>query len=81
MHEYACMWMDSTSTSAFQSEGIGRAKRSGNAIPFVFKDDKHRITFRNTFAYDQKTDSWTWRLDNVRKGEDVPFGRVKLERK
>ena len=79
--EYAILWLDSTATSGFSSEGIGRAKRSGDTIPFVFKDDKNQISFRNTFTYDQKTDSWTWRLDNVRDGKDVPFGRVKLERK
>jgi hypothetical protein len=79
--EYACLWLDSTSTSAFQSEGVGHAKRSGDDIPFVFKDDKQQIGFRNTFSYDKKSDSWSWRLDNVHDGKDVPFGRVRLTRK
>ena len=79
--EYACLWLDSTSTSSFGIEGVGRAKRSADDIPFVFKDDKHQISFRNTFSYDQKADSWAWRMDNVRNGKDVPFGRVKLTRK
>ena len=79
--EYACLWLDSTSTSAFQSEGVGRAKRSGEDIPFVFKDDKRLVSFRNTFSYDKKADAWNWRLDNVHDGKDVPFGRVRLTRK
>ena len=81
IREYACLWLDSTSTSSFGTEGIGRAKRAGDDIPFVFKDDKQQITFRNTFSYDQKADSWAWRMDNVQDGKDVPFGRVKLTRK
>ncbi len=79
--EYACLWLDSTSTSSFPSDGVGHAKRSGDDIPFVFKDDKQQIGFRNTFSYDKKADSWTWRLDNVHDGKGVPFGRVRLTRK
>ena len=79
--EYACLWLDSTSSSSFSSEGVGRAKRSGGDIPFVFRDTNHQISFRNTFSYDQKADSWAWRMDNVRDGKDVPFGRVKLAKK
>ena len=79
--EYACLWLDSTGTSSFSSDGVGRAKRDGDDIPFVFREANRQISFRNTFSYDKKTDSWTWRMDNVRDGKDVPFGRVKLARK
>jgi hypothetical protein len=78
--EYACLWLDSTSTSGFSSEGAGHAKRAGDEIPFVFRDVNHQVSFRNTFSYDQKTDSWAWRMDNVQNGKDVPFGRVKLSK-
>ncbi len=79
--EYACLWLDSTSSSGFSTEGVGRARRIGEDIPFVFSDTNHQVTFRNTFSYDKQTDSWAWRMDNVRNGKDVPFGRVKLTKK
>lgn len=78
--EFACLWLDSTASSAFTPEGVGHAVPKGDAIPFVFKDAAGEISFTNTFAYDAKTKSWRWIMDNVVKGEARPFGRVRLTR-
>ena len=78
--EYVCLWLDSTATG-FSIDGVGRAKRARDTIPFVFSDTNHQVTFRNTFSYDKTTGSWAWRMDNVRDGKDKPFGRVRLSKK
>jgi hypothetical protein len=79
--EVACLWLDSTASGAFVPEGVGHATpAAGDVIPFMFKDAGGQISFTNTFAYDVKTNSWRWTMDNVVKGEAKPFGRVKLTR-
>jgi hypothetical protein len=79
--EYAAMWLDSTGSGGFAAEGTGHAKPEGKSLPFVFKDAKDRVTFRNTFAYDATSDTWAWLMDNVDEGVARPFGRVKLSRR
>jgi hypothetical protein len=79
--EYVVMWLDSTASGGFASEGTGRAKPAGDALPFVFSDARGEVTFRNTFAYDRASDTWAWIMDNVSKGVSKPFGRVKLRRR
>jgi hypothetical protein len=78
--EYQCLWLDSTGGGGLSAQAIGRAKRSGDAIPFLFKEPDGSISFNNTFSYDKGSDSWTWQMDNVRDGKAVPFGRVRLTR-
>ena len=79
-HDYACLWLDSTGGGGLVPEGIGHAMRAGEEIPIVFLDSSGRVSFKNTFAYDKSTDSWTWIMDNVADGKAIPFGRVKLTR-
>jgi len=79
-HEYACLWLDSTGGGGLASEGTGHANRVGEEIPFVFLDGAGKISFKNTFAYDKSTDSWTWLMDNIAGGKAIPFGLVKLTR-
>jgi hypothetical protein len=79
-HDYACLWLDSTGGGGLAPEGIGHATRAGGEIPFVFLDGSGKISFKNTFAYDERTDSWAWIMDNVADGKSIPFGRVKLMR-
>jgi len=79
--QYACLWLDTTGTSGFPAEGVGRAKRGGNDIPFVFRDAKGQPNFRNIFTYDPQEDCWAWRLDNVSDGKEIPFARLKLGKK
>jgi hypothetical protein len=73
--------LDSTMTSGFTSDGVGRAKRHGEEIPFIFEDSKGQVTFPNTFSYDKSANSWPWKMDNVNDGKNVTFGRVNLTKK
>ncbi len=78
--EYQCLWLDTTGGGGLAPQFIGLGKRRGEAIPFQFRERDGRLSFTNTFAYDQATDTWTWALDNIRDGKAVPFGRVTLSR-
>jgi hypothetical protein len=77
---YACLWLDSTGGGGLSAQAIGRAKRGGDEIPFVFTQ-KDGGFFQTTFAYDRKADTWEWRMDEEQKGVMTPFARVKLTRK
>ncbi len=79
--EYQCLWLDSTGGGGLAAQAIGRGKRDGNAIPFLFRERDGAVSFDNTFSYDAGTDSWAWRMDNVQDGKPVPFGRVRLTRR
>jgi len=78
--DYTCLWLDSTSNEGLNAQGIGHAKRSGNSLPFVFRDADGQLSFENTFLYDPASDSWKWILDNVEAEKRKPFGRVTLAR-
>ena len=75
---YAVLWLDNTASGAFAPEGIGHARPEGESLPFVFKDAQGEVSFKNTFAYDPATRTWSWVMDNVDKGVPRPFGRVTL---
>jgi hypothetical protein len=79
--EYQCLWLDSTGGGGLSAEAIARGKRSGDAIPFLFRERDGSISFSNTFSYDKGSDSWEWHMDNVQNGKPVPFGRVRLTRR
>jgi hypothetical protein len=79
--EYAVLWLDTTASGGFSPEGIGHAKPEGESLPFVFKDAHGDVSFKNTFAYDPASRTWTWVMDNVDKGVPKPFGRVNLSRR
>ncbi len=78
--EYQCLWLDSTAGGGLTPQSIARGKRTGDSVPFLFREADGTVSFNNTFAYDKATDSWTWKMDNVRDGKSVPFGRVRLTR-
>jgi len=77
---YAILWLDSTGGGGLSAQALGRAKRGGDEIPFVFAV-KDGGSFQTTFAYDRKADTWEWRMDEEQKGVMTPFARVKLTRK
>ena len=79
--EYSCLWLDTTASGGFAAEGVGRAKPDGDSLPFVFKDARGDVSFRNTFVYDAKRSAWAWTMDNVDHGASKPFGRVLLTRR
>ena len=74
-----CVWLDVFGGSSIES--IGVAEPAENQLPFIFKNEKGEISFRNSFVYDPAADAWEWRMFNVDKGVDKPFGLVKLTRK
>lgn len=78
--EYQCLWLDSTGGGGLTSQGIAQGKRSGDAIPFLFRERDGSVSFNNTFSYDKANRSWSWQLDNIQNGKAIPFGRVKLTR-
>lgn len=77
--QFGCVWLDVF--GGLSQESLGLATATGNELPFIFKDARGNVTFNNVFAYDPKTDTWEWRMDNVADGVHKPFGRVKLKRK
>ena len=74
-----CVWLDVYGGSSIES--IGVATPAENNLPFIFKNEKGEISFRNSFVYDPAADAWEWRMSNVDKGVDKPFGLLKLTRK
>ncbi len=79
--EYQCLWLDTTGGGGLSAQGIGHGKREGDKIPFLWKDKDGTISFNNTFAYDRGADAWTWTMDNIQKGQPVPFARLTLTRR
>jgi hypothetical protein len=78
--EYQCLWLDSTGGGGLSAQAIARGKRSGDTIPFLFREPDGSVSFNNTFSYDKGSDSWAWHMDNVQNDKPVPFGRVRLTR-
>ena len=77
---YACLWLDTTGGGGISAQAIGRAKRGGDKIPFVFTQEDGG-SFHTTFAYDRKADTWEWQMDEEQKGVMAPFARVTMTRK
>ena len=50
-------------------------------FPFCFNDTAGQVTLENTFVYDEKSNSWEWIMNNVKDGEKIPFGHVRLAKK
>jgi hypothetical protein len=75
--EYVCAWLDTYGGIA--PEDIGRTKRTGDEIHFLFKGKDG--VFHTRFIYHPETSNWEWRMDSEEKGTTKPFARVKLTRK
>jgi hypothetical protein len=78
--QYLCLWLDSTGGGGLSDPTIGRAKRSGDEIAFLFKT-KGGSVFHTTFAYSRSSDAWQWLMDGEEGGKLEPFARVRLTRK
>lgn len=77
--EYRCLWLDNTGPWDFTSQGIGRAKRGGEAITFRF-GSSDGSSINTTFSYDKNDDAWQWSIDNEADGKARAFARVRLTR-
>ena len=78
--QYACLWLDSTGGGGLSGQAIAHARRSGDELPFVFKESDGSVSFTNTFVHHKESDSWAWIMDNVEKGKSTPFARLTLKR-
>lgn len=76
--DYACVWLDLY--GGLNAVSIGVASPQENELPFVFKDERGDVSFKNDFVYDAKSNTWEWRIDNVANRVAKTFGRVKLTR-
>ncbi len=76
--EHVAIWIDVWGGA---SDGtIGRAKREGDALPFLFKNGDSR--FHTVFSYARAADAWTWKMDDEDgSGALRPFARVTLTRR
>jgi hypothetical protein len=77
--QYACLWLDSTGGGGLSAQSIGKAKPSGDQIPFLFKVGDSIL--HTTFEYSKRSETWQWRIDNEEAGKLQPFARVLLEKK
>lgn len=78
-NQYVCVWLDVFGGISMPS--FGRAKRGGDAIPFLFRNQDGRVVFQTTFAYQRARDSWEWQMDNVgENGGRAPFARMSMSR-
>ncbi len=75
--EYVAIWLDTY--GGLNETSIGRAKRNGDVIPFLFKDKES--TFHTQFIYHPEASNWEWRMDSEEKGGMKPFARMTLTRK
>lgn len=80
LNMYNCLWLDVTGGGGLTGEGIGRAVRKGNKIPFIFKMPGGNL-FHTTFIYERDTDTWQWTMDAEKDEGLKPFARVRLSRK
>lgn len=78
--EYACLWLDNTSSRGLSGDGIGRGMPVGDSIPFLIKTPGGAV-FHTTFIYSPATDSWRWVMDGESGGKLEPFARVTLTKK
>jgi hypothetical protein len=76
--EYICIWLDVW--GGYSPESVGRAKRHLDKLPFDFRDAKGVPSFHTTLAYEYKSDTWFWIMDNDEGGALKPFARVSLTR-
>ncbi len=75
--QHVAIWIDVWGGASDAT--IGRGRRTGDEIPFLFEDKDSR--FHNVFTYARAADTWTWKMDNEEKGALVPFARVTLIRR
>jgi hypothetical protein len=74
--QYSCVWLDVYGGAT--SESIGVATPKENELNFVFTDEHGETSFRNSFVYDPKTNTWDDSLVNVVKGEAKPFAHFHM---
>lgn len=72
---YVCIWVDNRGTADPENVAAATA-RVGDTLPFVFKTKDG--TFHSTFAFDAKSRTWTWTMENEKNGAIEPLAKLKL---
>jgi len=72
--QYGCVWLDTY--GGLLPVSLANAKRNGNEIPFLFRDE-HRV-FHTTFRYHPDAGTWDWDMDSETTGKLTPFARLIL---
>ena len=76
---YVCLWLDSTGGGGLHAPVVlGYAGPSDDRLVFVFGNEP--ATFHTTFAYDRKSDVWSWTMDAKEDGQYRPFARLTMAR-
>jgi hypothetical protein len=78
--QYACLWRDTTGGNGLAGWALGHAEADATKLAFIFSDKNSDPSVHNTFAYDRMTNTWHWTIDNIDKGQLLPFARVTLTR-
>ncbi|MGO9124334.1 MAG: hypothetical protein ACLP6G_05535 [Terriglobales bacterium] len=73
--QYVVYWTD-VFGGGFSMRGY--AEKLPSSIPVVFKADDGN--FYTTFAYDEKTKTWRWIMDNENTGKRQEFARLTMTR-
>ena len=79
IHQYACLWLDSTAGGALTSQVTCRATPFGDSIPFVFTISPSD-SIHTTFIYKEASNTWQWLIDNVTDGKSHRFADVELSK-
>ena len=87
-HEFMCLFLDNTAGGGLSPEGIGRGRRSGNAIPVVFEcrngecppGMSEHESMHTTFDYEGSTDTWRLTIDDIVDGQTKRFADMTLAR-
>jgi hypothetical protein len=78
-NHYVCIWLDNTEVAT--GGVICSAADTQDSIPLEFRDAQGALILTNTFFYHADSDTWEWRIDNVRGDSVRPFARVSLQRR
>lgn len=73
---YGCVWLDTY--GGLSPVSLANAKRSGDEIPFLFRDKDS--VFHTTFRWVKESGEWEWRMDSEEMGGMKAFARVRLKK-
>jgi hypothetical protein len=79
LKQYACLWLDSTDGNGLVGI-LAHAKPDTQKLAFLFPDKNGEPSIQTTFAYDRVAKIWHWTIDNIDKGQLLPFAKLKLTR-
>jgi hypothetical protein len=76
---FVCLWLDNTEVAS--GEVTCTAAAATDSLPFEFRDEHGTLLIATTFIYHPDSDTWDWRIDNMRDGRAVRFADLSLQRR